>query len=178
MSDLSNIARPYAHAIFELAEEQNNLAGWGTMVDLLASIARDESLGGVISDPHVSSQQLEELIISVGGDHLNDEAINLVKLLVKNSRVNALPEIASVYAEKRSEAERVVEATMTTATSIDEPEQKQFVDALEARLGRTVKLEFDVDDELLGGAVIRAGDWVVDGSVRAQLEQLVGAIGA
>ncbi|NKB76097.1 MAG: F0F1 ATP synthase subunit delta [Gammaproteobacteria bacterium] len=178
MSDLSNIARPYAHAIFELAQEQGNLAGWGATIDLLASIASDENLKGVINDPHVSSQQLEELIIGVGGDHLNDEAVNFVKLLVKNSRINALPEMAIVYAEKRADAERVIEATMITATKIDEPQQKQFVDALEVKLGRTVKLDFDVDDELIGGAVIRAGDWVVDGSVRAQLEQLVGAIGA
>ena len=178
MSDLSNVARPEAQAIFELAQSQNDLAGWGSKLDLLAAVAADDSIQGLINDPHVSSEQLQQLIIDVCGDHLNDDAANLVKLLTKNSRISALPEIASVYAERRAEAERVIEAEMITATQIDDSQQQKFVDALQTRLGRTVKLEFDVDEELIGGAVIRAGDWVIDGSVRAQLEQLVGAIGA
>ena len=178
MSDLSNIARPYAQAIFELAQEQDNLSGWGNMLDLLAGIAEDSQIQKLISDPRVSGEQLETLILGVSGDHLTPEAMNMVKLLVKNGRIQALPEIASSYAIQKAEAERVVEAKMTTASAIEASQQKLFTEALENKLGRTVKLEFDVDDDLIGGAVIRAGDWVVDGSVKAQLEQLVGAIGA
>ena len=178
MSDLSNVARPYAQAIFELAEAQSNLTGWEDTVNLLSAIANDNAVKGLISNPHVSSEQLEELVLGVAGDGLNSEAVNLVKLLVKNGRINALPQIAEAYAERKAEAEKTVEARMTTATQIDADQQQKFTDALQTRLGRTVKLEFGVDEELIGGAVIRAGDWVVDGSVKAQLEQLVGAIGA
>ena len=178
MSDLSNIARPYAQAIFELAQEQGDLAGWGSSLNLLASVAADESVQRLINDPHVSSDQLQHLIVDVCSGHLNGDMTNLVKLLVRNDRVSALPEIAKAYAERRAEAEKVVEATMTTAATIDEAQQKQFTSALETKLGRTVNLDFDVDEALIGGAVIRAGDWVIDGSVKAQLEQLVGAIGS
>ena len=178
MSDLSNIARPYAQAIFDLAKEQDNLSGWESMLDLLAAVAEDKQLQKLIHDPRVSDNDLESLMLGVCGDRLNPEATNLVKLLIKNGRVPALPEISSNYAEQKAEAERVVEAKMVTASQIDASQQQAFIDALENKLGRTVKLEFDVDDALIGGAVIRAGDWVVDGSVRAQLEQLVGAIGA
>ena len=98
---------------------------------------------------------------------------------MKNGRVEcALPAIAEIYAEKRAEAEKVVEADMITATAIDEGQQKAFADALQSKLGRSVKLNFSVDENLIGGAVIRAGDWVIDGSVKAQLEQLVGAVAA
>jgi len=177
MSELSNIARPYAQAIFELAQEQGDLSGWGEALDLLAAVASDQSIRNLVSDPHVSSEQLQQIIIDVCGANIGPNAVNLVKLLVRNSRIGALPEIADAYAERRAEAERVIKAGMTTASRMDEAQQRKFVEVLETRLGRTVKLEFDVDEELIGGAVIRAGDWVIDGSVKAQLEQLVGAIG-
>ena len=107
---------------------------------------------------------------------LNEQTVNLVKLLVRNGRIGILPEIARAYAALRAEAENTVAAEIITAAEIDARQRAQFTTALQAKLGRTVKLEFAVDRELVGGAVVRAGDWVIDGSVRAQLEQLRGAL--
>ncbi len=178
MADYSNVARPYAQAAFELAREGNDLAGWGNQLDLLARIASDSNLIELLKNPASTEQQQTGLILEVCGDSISPDAASLVKVLVKNDRINALPDISRIFAEHRAEAERIIEADMITATAIDESQQQQFVNALQTRLGRTVKLSFEVDQDLIGGAIIRAGDWVVDGSVKAQLEKLVGALAA
>lgn len=181
MSAQNNIARPYAHALFELAQEQNNLSAWDERLRLLAVIAGDTALINLTYDPSVSSVQLAQLIIDVcvdAGGKLDDGGENLVKLLVRNGRVNAIGDIAQAYAAHKAEAEKIVAAEMVTATPISDSQQKQFAETLRSTLGRNVNLEFEVDEALIGGAVIRAGDWVVDGSVKAQLEQLAGALSA
>ncbi len=178
MSDLSNVARPYAQAIFELARDAGDLAGWNDQLDLLAAVAGDDSMEAFLKHPSVTNDQQADVILQVCGDKLSQDGANLVKLLVENDRVAALPDIAEIYATHRAEAESVIEADMITATPIDEAQQQQFSAALQKRLGRSVKLTYSVDADLIGGAVIRAGDWVVDGSVKAQLEQLVGALAA
>ena len=178
MSELSNVARPYAQAMFELAKDGSDFAAWGDQLDLLAAIAGDERVCALLKDPSFTSDQQISLLTDLCGDSLSEQGANLVKLLVKNSRVEALPDIAERYAHQRAEAESIIEADMITATDIDADQQQQFATALQAKLGRTVKLSFKVDEALIGGAVIRAGDWVVDGSVKAQLEQLVGALAA
>jgi len=176
MSDLSNITRPYAQAIFELAQEQGDLPGWEKVLDFLAAVVKDKSIQSFISDPHVSSEQLQQLIIDICDTNIGPNVVNLVKLLVRNSRISMLPEIARSYMELQAKAERIIEVDVTTASQIDETQQQKFIEALQTRLGHIVKLEFDVDKDLIGGAVIRAGDQVIDGSVKAQLEQLVNAI--
>ena len=178
MSDLSNVARPYAQAVFELASENNDLATWGDQLDLLSAIASNEDLQAMLTNPAFTAEQQISVFLDVGGDKLSDAGKNLVRLLVENDRVEALPEMSAIFAEKRAEAERVIEADMITASAVAEEQQQAFSKALEARLGRSVNLNFEVDSSLIGGAVIRAGDWVVDGSVKAQLEQLEGALAA
>ncbi len=178
MAEFSNVARPYAQAAFELAQEGNDLAGWGDQLDLLAAVSSDTNLIELLKDPAFTTQQQTDLILGVCGDKVSSHGASLVKLLVKNDRVQALSDIARIYAERRAEAESVIEADMITATAIDAAQQEQFASALQTRLGRTVKLNFEIDQDLIGGAVIRAGDWVVDGSVKAQLEKLIGAVAA
>ena len=180
MTESSNIARPYARAVFELAAQQKDLAGWSARLDLLVAIAANADVVRLAGNPRVSAAQLEELILGVAAaaDKLNEQAVNLVKLLVSNGRIGVLPEIARAYAALRAEAENTVAAEIITAAEIDARQREQFTTALQGKLGRKVELTFAVDRELVGGAVVRAGDWVVDGSVRAQLEQLVGALRA
>ena len=177
----SNVARPYAQALFELAVEHDALSDSDDQIKLLAAVADNPVMADLTHDPHISSRQLSDLIIEVCGDcgdELNQEGKNLVRLLVRNNRVNAIRDIAQAYAVRKADVEKVIVAQMTTAAPIDESRQKQFAEALQSKLGRSVNLEFEVDEELIGGAVIRAGDRVIDGSVKAQLEQLAGALGA
>ncbi len=174
----SNVARPYAQALFELALEHDALSDWDDQIKLLAAVADDPVMADLTHDPHISSTLLSALIIDVCGDKLNQEGGNLVRLLVRNNRVNAIRDIAQAYAERKADAEKVIVAQMTTVAPLDKGRQKQFAEALQSKLGRSVDLEFEVDEELIGGAVIRAGDRVIDGSIKAQLEQLGMALGA
>ena len=191
MSAQNNIARPYAQAVFELAQEQNNLAQWDAQLRLLATVASDNAVLGLTRNPRVSGVQLAEVILAISRIEAakaakaglkevgqftlnagNDGIKNLVKLLAHNGRIGALGDIARAFTALRSDAEKTVSATMATAVPIDKKQQQQFKEALQTKLGRKVNLAFEVDETLIGGAVIRAGDLVVDGSVRAQLQQL------
>ncbi len=204
MAESSNIARPYARALFELAQARNDLGGWGAQLEALATIAADPDIVALANNPRVSAGQLQENIVPVVmqaqlkqtglaklpendqalevawkmicGQTLNKQSINLVKLLIRNRRLSVLPAIARAYADLRAEAESVIAARMITASEINRAQRARFAEVLQAKLGRKVELEFAVDPELVGGAVVRAGDWVIDGSVRAQLQQLAGAI--
>lgn len=176
MSEQISLARPYAKAIFELARDAGEYAGWSDQLELLAMIAQDPAMIEVINNPDVSEQQLAELIIDVAGDLLNEQGRNLVKLLARNDRVSAVADINQQFLVLRDEAEQVIEAQLITASEVDEAQKKKIEAALSNRLGKQIKLEATVDESLIGGAIVRAGDWVVDGSVKAQLQELVGAI--
>ena len=122
MTESSNIARPYARAVFELAAQQKDLAGWSARLELLAAITAAADVVRLAGNPRVSAAQLEELILGVAADSLdslNEQAVNLVKLLVRNGRIGVLPEIARAYAALRAEAENTVAAEIITAAEID-----------------------------------------------------------
>ena len=177
MSELSHVARPYAKAIFDLAKEQGDFSEWSGQLKLLSLIASDKSFKALQGNPAISKDQMVELMTGVAGDDLTELGQNLVKLLVRNDRALAISEIGAQYKALKDEAEQVIEAELITASQIGDEQKQAIAKALSTRLGKKVKLEASVDEDLIGGAVVRAGDWVVDGSVRAQLSSLVSAIG-
>ncbi len=177
MSDTSSVARPYSHAVFELARDAGDFDGWSNQLECIAEVSADTSIHALLSSPQVSREQLAALIIEICADQLDADGANLVRLLSRNGRLDATAAIAEQYAGKRAEAEKVIEAELVTASEVSDEQKQVFSQALEKRLGRSVKLDYSVEQDLIGGAVVRAGDWVVDGSVRAQLEKLVGALG-
>lgn len=178
MSELSGLARPYAKAIFELASESKDYSKWSDQLALLSVIATDPDMLRIAGEPAVSESQITDLILDVAGDQFDEQARNLVKLLVSNDRLAAAADINQQYLVMRDEAEQVIEAQLITASSVSESQKQAFETALASRLGKQIKLETLVDESLIGGAVVRAGDWVVDGSVKAQLQDLVSAIGS
>lgn len=176
MAEITTIARPYAQAVFELAKAEGNYAGWSDAVQLLAAIAADPQAAAVLSSPRVTADQKASLLIDVAGDRLNAAAKNLVRVLADNQRLPALPEIARLYEDLRHDAEGVVEAELVTAKPATEDQKAKVTAALKARLGRDVHLSCRTDETLLGGAVIRAGDLVIDGSARGKLGRMAGAL--
>ena len=176
MSEQISLARHYAKAIFELARDAGEYTQWSDQLELLAVIAQDAGMIDVISRPDVSEQQLAELIIDVAGDQLDEQGQNLVKLLSRNDRVTVIADINQQFMVLRDDAEQVIEAQLITAAEVDEAQKQRIEVALSSRLGKKIKLEASVDESLIGGAIVRAGDWVVDGSVKAQLQDLIGAI--
>lgn len=176
MADYSTIARPYAQGVFKLARERDELAHWSEMLDYAAAVARDPNMNALLGSPRLTKAQMADVFIDVCGEKLDEQGRNLIRLLADNRRLILLPTIASQYAELRAEAEKTVNARLITAQPVDAKVEAAVAEALSQRLGLQVRLVTEVDESLLGGAVIRAGDMVIDGSVRGRLEKLASAL--
>ena len=172
MAEKTTIARPYALAVFELAQQSKQLPRWSEMLHLAAAVVSDARVANLIGNPRVSKDRLAELLVGIGGDQFDKDAQNFLRLLVENDRLDVLIEIAGLYEQYRADAERTVEAHMVSAFPVDEAQKSQVAAMLKKRLGREVTVSTDVDPALVGGAIIRAGDLVIDGSVMGQLAKL------
>jgi F-type H+-transporting ATPase subunit delta len=176
MAEALTVARPYAQAAFNFASEQGTLKEWSDMLGLLARIAEDAAMQDVIDSPHMTEQQLANLFISVGGEHLAENCANFIRVLATNRRLALLPEISALYEIKRRDAEGSVQAELVSAFPATDAQQAEIIASLKKRLGRDVTLTCSTDATLLGGAIIRAGDLVIDGSVRGKLDRLGAAL--
>ncbi len=176
MAELSTVARPYAQAVFELAQEQDSLASWSTMLEAAAAVSADVDVRQILASPGVSSGQVADLFIDVCGDALDDAGRNLVRVLAGNRRLGLLGEVAAQYAALRAEAERTIDAQVISAFELSEGQQTKLAGALKKHLGRDVRLTCEIDKTLIGGAVIHAGDLVIDGSALGRLGRLAGQL--
>jgi len=175
--DATTIARPYAQAVFERAVETEKLDLWSDMLGLLGSAVKDPALSGLLANPKLTTEQKTELMLEIGGGHLNDEGQNLVKLLADNGRLGVIAEIAAAYEQRKAEHEGTVDVLVTTAFELKPAQEEQLSNALKAKLGREIRITSDIDPELIGGFRLRAGDMVIDGSVSGQLSQLAQELG-
>ena len=176
MAELFSIARPYAQAVFELARASGDYNDWSQSLGAMALVSRDPDMKALIRNPRASRQEIAQVIADVCGNQIEEKGKNLLRLLAQNRRLHVLPAIADQYENLRAEAERTVQAELESALPVSDSEQQRIADALTARLGRKVELVCSITETLVGGAVIRAGDLVIDGSVRARLEKLAVAI--
>ena len=180
MAEDNTLARPYAEAIFEIAQSEGKLAEWSAALEAAALVASDEALIDEVDNPKFDDAELLSLLQSVFGGipaaaplaAEQGEGANFLRLLIENGRVAVLPEISAAFESLKAQVENVVDVSVTSAAAISEAEQKQIADALTARLGRDINMTTAVDADLIGGAIIRAGDFVIDGSVRSQLSKL------
>lgn len=172
MQDLSKIARPYASAAFQQASEEGLTAEWAEMLDLLVMVVSDPLTAGLLSNPKVDREQLVKLILDVCGERLSETGRNFVRVLAQYRRLGALRAIAAQYHEERSKAERQTDVEVISAYDLSESDRNEIIVAMTKRLGNKVDVKLTVDQSLIGGVVIRAGDTVIDGSMRGQLTQL------
>ena len=176
MAEAITVARPYAQAVFMFANAKQALKDWSDMLSLMAAIADDAAMHELIDSPHLTETQLADLFIQVAGDNVDDSGANFIRILAENRRLALLPEIAALYEIQRRAAEGIVQAEMVTAFPATEAQQAGIIASLSKRLGRDIELSCSTDAGLLGGAIIRAGDLVIDGSVRGKLERLGSAL--
>ncbi len=176
MAENAAIARPYAQAIFELANDAGQLAAWSDALHAAGSVVSDEQVAGLIGAPGTDSNQLIQMIVDIAGKAGSGadtaKLTNLVRLLAENRRLHALPDIASSYDSLKAEVENRVEVTLTAASPVDDAQQEKFVEALKKRFGRDVSLSVELDEGLIGGARLQADDLVIDGTVSTGLEKL------
>ena len=176
MSELTTLARPYAEALFRMAQSDNDLAGWSDRVQTLANIVADPQAASLIADPSVDSSRVAALLIDIAGTSLGERGENLVKLLAENGRLPVLPEIAEQFETLKASAEGVIEATITSAQALTQPQIDELIEGLKRKFNRAVNVQVAVDASLIGGAVIAVGDQVIDGSVKGRLERMAFAL--
>jgi F-type H+-transporting ATPase subunit delta len=175
MAEPSAIARPYARAVFELALEERNFDTWSKALGTLKALVEMPSIASLLDHPKVTRRELADLVIAAGKD-LGTEAKYLVQVLSQNRRLRLIANIAQMFEAMRAEEEKRTGVFVTSATELSEAQRKALAAALRKRLGREVELQLRVDPELIGGAIIRAGDLVIDGSVRSELSRLAQAL--
>ena len=174
MSSNMTLARPYARAAFGLAREHGRLPQWSTLLGFAATIAADPRVQHLLGHPKLTLEDTLELLLPAG--ELDPNFRQYVTVLADNRRLALLPEIADQYEALRAEAERVVKVKVTSATHMGPAETEQLTQALKRRFGSEIALEQAIDEDLIGGAVIDAGDVVIDGSLRGKLARLQAAL--
>jgi len=172
MADRITVARPYARAAFEEARGDKRLGPWSEALGNAAAAVQDPRVQNLLGNPHVTPQQLGQLIIEIAGPQLDEDGRNFVQTLAENRRLAYLPEIATFFDELKDTEEGVVDVTVTSAAPLAEDQQRTLTEALTRRLKRQVRLHTATDATLIGGAILRAGDLVIDGSLRARLERI------
>lgn len=175
MAENVTLARPYAEAAFELASNAKALAPWQDALDRLAAVATDARVRDLMGNPKVSAGQLVKLILDVTGK-LSPEQANFVNLLVENERLAVLPEIRDLFVARKNRHERVKQAHVTSAFSLDAKALKQLIAELEPRFNCKLDVTVNVDPELIGGIRVAVGDEVIDASVRGKLATMATAL--
>ncbi|HUL46315.1 MAG TPA: F0F1 ATP synthase subunit delta [Steroidobacteraceae bacterium] len=172
MADKSTIARPYARAAFEEARDTKRLEPWSEALHRAAAVVADPRVEALLGNPHVTPEELAQLVSGIAGPKLGEEGGNFVRTLAANRRLAVLPQIAERFDELKDAAEGVADVTVTSAAPLAAGQQQALSAALAKRLKRTVRLHCATDPALIGGAVVKSGDLVIDGSLRTRLERI------
>ena len=173
MSTVITLARPYAKAAFGVANSRAELGAWSEALAFAAMVAADQRVLTLIGDPNVDNTALADLFSPAGAPPGFDQ---LVAILVQNDRLPVLPEIAALFVELKDQAERALQVTVRSATALDEAYQERLKAALGQRYGKTIEIRCVVDQQMIGGALIQAGDEVIDGSLRGKLRRMSQAL--
>jgi F-type H+-transporting ATPase subunit delta len=172
MTDLNTLARPYAKAVFAQASERGQLKQWSAQLAAIAQAVADPQLRRLIGHPALDRNQLADVLGQVLARDLDKEGLSLLRLLAVNGRLKSAGFVVEQYEALRAEAESRVDVRITSATPVETAQQNALAAAIKKRLSRDVVIEWKTDEALVAGAVIRAGDLVIDGSVRGELDRL------
>ena len=172
MAERATIARPYAKAAFEYARDANAFDAWSRGFALAARVVADPRVAELIGNPELTAADHASLVNDVAGDRLDPALKNLMRVLAENHRLMLVPEIAAHFELLRSADENTVDVEVVSAVPLDSAQAGKLKDSLDKRLKARVRMTNTVDAGLIGGAVIRAGDLVIDGSLKGRLERL------
>lgn len=176
MAELSTLARPYAKAAFEYAANAGDLQGWSASLAVAAAVAQQDTVVKLLGSPSYTAAQQAEKVTRICGDALKPKTLSFVQVLAENRRLALLPQIYQQFEVLKANREKTIEVSVTAAQPISSEQQEKLASALSAKLERTVTMQVAVDSSLIGGAVVRAGDTVIDGSIRGRLAKLAEAL--
>lgn len=171
MSNLK-IARPYAKAVFAFAKEKGELEKWSSMLNLAQEIAKNQDMAKALKNPTLEKSEVVDLFLDLGKNEFTPEMQNFIQVLGRFNRLVLLPEIADFFESFRQEAEKVTPVEFISAVPVDANYQSRLIAALKRKMPGDILLTCKTDKTLLGGAIIRAGDLIIDGSVRGRLAKL------
>jgi len=172
MAESITLARPYAQAVFALAQQGKSLPQWSGVLGTLAAAVSTPGVAALIGNPKITSQQLIDVLSDILGDKASAEVKNFLRLLAEYGRMRLLPDVAALYEAYRAEAENTIEAEVISAFKTTKAQETEVAEMLKKRLGRDVTIKTRVDKSLVGGMIVRAGDLVIDGSVKGQLDRM------
>jgi len=176
MAELSTLARPYARAAFEYAKACGALPQWSQQLATCAAVSADQRVASLLGSPASTSEQQAQTLNGLCGDDTSAELKNFVRILAANKRLSLLPHIRAQFEELKAAQEMRVDVEVISAFDLDDATAARLADALGKKLEREVKVSTSTDSDLLGGVLIRAGDLVIDGSVRGRLNKLAEAM--
>ncbi len=179
MAERVTLARPYGKAAFEYARERKEFAQWSKLLSIAAAVVSDARVEPLLSSPLVSPRQLVELITDIAGSdmgQLDEQSRNFLETVAHNRRLGLLPEIAVIYESLRAQIENIADVQVVSAFPLLVKQRQRLEKALKKRPRCEIRLSCEVDPQLIGGAVVRSGDMVIDGSLRARLDRLAGEI--
>jgi F-type H+-transporting ATPase subunit delta len=172
MAERATVARPYAKAAFAYAHEQGRVREWSEWLSMARDVVRSGDYERYASAPDVRTEQLVELVAGICGERLDAAGRNFLALLAENGRVDHLADVADRFEELRAESENVADVELVSAVELNEAQRARLATALRKRLKRDVRLHCSVDPALVGGAIVRSGDLLIDGSLQSKLTRL------
>ncbi|MGP1958751.1 MAG: F0F1 ATP synthase subunit delta [Arsenophonus sp. NC-CH8-MAG3] len=172
MSEITTIARPYAKAAFDFAVENQLIDKWQNMLSFIDEVTRNQQIGELLYSL-IASETLAKIFIIICGDEIDEHVRNLIRIMAENKRLSALPEVLKQYIQLRAFLELTIDIEVVSATALNKKQQFNISAAMEKRLSRKVKLNCKIDKSIIAGVIIRAGDLVIDGSVRGRIDGLI-----
>ena len=172
MSSLATLARPYAKAAFELARDEQALARWDEMLTLATEMASESSMAVLLESPHISNEEVVKIITDTAGEAFDDRFRDFLSVLGGNGRLPLLPQVSKLFSQFREEAEQRMRVKVISAVPLDEDQAGRLKEALSRRMECEIELENEIDKDVIGGAIVYAGDQVIDGSLRGKLQKL------
>jgi F-type H+-transporting ATPase subunit delta len=172
VTDYTTIARPYAQAAFEQASEEAAIAQWSALLKLLGLVVADPQMQALLNNPRVSRQQLLDIVTGIGDNKLTATGMNFIKILISAGRLKHVARISTLFEQKWAAAEGRMEVNVTSAYELLPEQKNSIAEAMARRLGKKINISSLVDQSLIGGMIVRAGDSVIDVSLRGQLNEL------
>ena len=178
MAELQTVARPYAEAAFEIAQEARALPQWSSALKLAAAVSATPRMEEALDNPRLTTAAKEALFLSVAGDGLSTELRNFMRVLIDADRIRLLPQVSELFESRKDAADNVARADIETAMSLSDEQVAALKTSLARHFGKTIEASVRVNPALIGGARITVGDRVIDGSVQGKLTTMANELSA
>ncbi len=172
MAELATIARPYANAVFALAKQDGTLEQWSRMLQVLEGAMQHENTQVLLVSPDMPASAKAFRLADICGSELDDRGKTFLQALADHDRLTLVPDIRVLFEELRADEERSLEVEVVSAFELSDSQADALKQALYSRFEKEISIEARVDKSLIGGAIVRAGDMVIDGSIRGKLNKL------